>query len=35
MAQKYSKQQGPGDQQNWNLAFENGYQAGFKKTHPQ
>ena len=34
MAQKYFKQQGSGNQQNWDLGFENGYQAGFKKTHP-
>jgi hypothetical protein len=35
MAQKYFKQQGTGNQQNWNLAFENGYEDGFNKTHPQ
>jgi hypothetical protein len=35
MAQKYFKQQGSGNQQNWDLAFENGYTDGFKKTHPQ
>lgn len=35
MAQKYFKQQGTGNQQNWNLAFENGYSDGFNKTHPQ
>lgn len=35
MAQKYFKQEGTGNQQDWNLAFENGYQAGFKKTRPQ
>jgi hypothetical protein len=33
MAQKYFKQQGSGDQQNWDLAFENGYADAFKKTH--
>ncbi len=33
MAQKYFKQQGSGDQQRWDLAFENGYTDGFKKTH--
>ena len=33
MAQKYFKQQGSGDQQSWDLAFENGYTDGFKKTH--
>jgi len=34
MAQKYFKQHGSGNQQNWDLGFENGYQTGFKKTHP-
>jgi hypothetical protein len=34
-AQNYFRQQGSGDQQNWNLAFENGFEEGFKKTHPQ
>ena len=33
MAQKNFKQQGSGDQQSWDLAFENGYSDGFKKTH--
>ena len=43
MAQKYFKQQGTGNQlrkpsragelQVWELAFENGYTDGFKKTH--
>jgi len=33
MAQRYFKQQGSGDQQSWDLAFENGYTDGFKKTH--
>src|SRR6266513_888111 len=33
MAQKYFKQQGSGEQQSWDLAFENGYTDGFKKTH--
>ena len=35
MAQKYFKQQGSGDHQGWDLAFEKGYADGFKKTHPQ
>jgi hypothetical protein len=35
MAQKYFKQQGSGERQSWDLAFENGYTDGFKKTHPQ
>jgi len=34
MAQNYFKQQGSGNQQSWDLAFENGYTDGFKKTHP-
>jgi hypothetical protein len=33
MAQKYFKEQGSGEQQSWDLAFENGYADGFKKTH--
>ena len=33
MAQKYFKQGGSGDQQGWDLAFENGYTDGFKRTH--
>jgi hypothetical protein len=33
MAQKYFKQQGSGDQQSWDLAFEKGYTDGFRKTH--
>src|SRR6266496_2087880 len=33
MAQKYFKQQGSGEQQSWDVAFENGYTDGFKKTH--
>jgi len=32
MAQNYFKQQGTGNQQNWDLAFENGYTDGFKKN---
>ena len=35
MAQKYFKQQGSGERQSWDLAFENGYTDGFNKTHPQ
>jgi hypothetical protein len=35
MAQNYFKQQGSGNQQDWNLAFENGYEEGFNKTRPQ
>jgi len=33
MSQKHFKQQGSGEQQSWDLAFENGYTDGFKKTH--
>jgi hypothetical protein len=35
MAQKYFEQQGSGKRQNWDLAFENGYEEGFKKPHWQ
>ena len=31
MAQKYFKQQGLGNQSDWNLAFEHGYEDGFKR----
>jgi hypothetical protein len=34
MAQNYFKRQGTGEQENWDLAFENGYTDGFKKRHP-
>jgi uncharacterized membrane-anchored protein len=34
MAQLTFKQQGKGEQQSWDLAFENGYEEGFRKTHP-
>ena len=34
MAQQSFKPQGSGEQQSWDLAFENGYTDGFKKTHP-
>ena len=34
MAQKYFGQQGSGKKQDWDLAFEHGYEDGFKKTHP-
>jgi len=34
MAQQYFKRQGSGDQEAWDLAFEHGYEDGFKKTHP-
>jgi ABC-type xylose transport system permease subunit len=35
MAQKYFKQQGPVNSRAGDLAFENGYTDGFKKTHHQ
>jgi hypothetical protein len=35
MAQEYFKREGTGDQQNWDLGFENGYEAGFNKAHRQ
>jgi hypothetical protein len=34
MAQKYFEQQGSGNKQHWDLAFEKGYEDGFKKTYP-
>jgi hypothetical protein len=33
MAQEYFGRQGSGNKENWDLAFENGYLEGFKKTH--
>ena len=33
MAQKYFEQHGSGNKQDWDLAFEHGYEDGFKKTH--
>jgi len=33
IAQKYFQQQGSAGRQSWDLAFENGYMDGFKKTH--
>ena len=35
MAQQTFKLQGSGEQQSWDLSFENGYADGFKKTHPE
>jgi len=32
MAQKYFEQHGSGNEQDWDLAFEHGYEDGFKKT---
>ena len=34
MAQEHFKRQGSGNQGDWDLAFEHGYEDGFKKTHP-
>ena len=34
MAQQRFQQEGSGNKQNWDLGFENGYEAGFRKTHP-
>ena len=34
MAQARFTQDGTGEQQSWDLAYENGYENGFKKTHP-
>jgi hypothetical protein len=33
MAQNYFEQQGSGNKQDWDLAFEHGYEDGFKKMH--
>ena len=33
MAQQYFKRQGSGEQMDWNLAFEHGYEEGFQKVH--
>ena len=35
MAQKRFERQGSGNKQDWDLAFEHGYEDGFKKTHPR
>ena len=35
IAQRYFEEQRSGNKQGWDLAFENGYEGGFKKTHPQ
>jgi hypothetical protein len=29
------EQHGSGNKQDWDLAFEHGYEDGFKKTHPE
>lgn len=34
MAQVRFKEEGKGNKSDWDLAFENGYEAGFRKTHP-
>jgi hypothetical protein len=33
MAQEAYKRQGVGAKQSWDLAFENGYADGYRKTH--
>ena len=33
MAQNYFQQRGSGNQSHWKLAFEHGYEDGFKKAH--
>jgi hypothetical protein len=35
IAQKQFEQRGSGNKQDWDLAFERGYEDGFKKTHPR
>lgn len=32
-AQKWFEQQGSGNEEDWDLAFEHGYEDGFNKTH--
>ena len=32
-AQRYFEKQGSGNKQDWDLAFEHGYEDGFNKTH--
>ena len=34
IAQQYFERQGSGEPMAWKLAFEHGYEDGFKKTHP-
>jgi hypothetical protein len=34
ITQKHFDQRGSGNKGNWDLAFEHGYEDGFKKTHP-
>ena len=34
MAQERFKKEGSGEQMAWDLAFEHGYEEGFKKAHP-
>ena len=34
MAQARFKEEGRGNKSDWDLTFENGYEAGFRKTHP-
>lgn len=35
LAQERFKKAGSGNMQNWDMGFENGYTAGFKKSHPR
>ena len=35
MAQERFKKQGSGNQQDWDLGFERGYEETFRKMHPQ
>ena len=35
MAEEYFKKQGSGNESDWNLAFEHGYEDGFNKPHPR
>jgi len=33
MAQEHFRREGTGNQQSWDLGFENGYEAGLKRAH--
>src|SRR4051812_21636371 len=35
MAQEFFKRQGSGNQMDWDLGFEHGYEDGFNNTHPK
>ena len=35
LAQQHFKQEGSGNQGDWNLGFAHGYEAAFSKSHPR